>query len=72
MKPEILFLSQENVVEAGVLDMPKVMEQVEKAYTYMGKQQVKNPAKIQLAIPDPVNWNSFFMSMPSYIEPMRT
>ena len=29
MKPEILFLSQENVVEAGVLDMPKVMEQVE-------------------------------------------
>lgn len=71
MKPEILFLSQENVVEAGVLDMPKVMEQVEKAYTYMGKQQVKNPAKIQLAIPDPVNWNSFFMSMPSYIEPLN-
>lgn len=70
MKPEILFLSQEDVVKAGVLDMPKVMEQVELAYTYMGKHEVINPAKIKLGIPEDDNWDSFFMSMPSYIKPL--
>ena len=30
MEPEILFLKQEDVIAAGVLDMPKVMEQVDK------------------------------------------
>jgi len=70
MKPEILFLSQENVVEAGVLDMPNVMEQVENAYQFMGEGEVVNPAKIQLKIPEEGPWNSFFMSMPSYIKPL--
>lgn len=70
MEPEILFLKQEDVIAAGVLDMPKVMEQVEKAYTFMGNGQVVNPSKVQLRIPDQPNWNSFFMSMPSYIPPL--
>lgn len=70
MKPEILFLSQEDVVKAGVLDMPKVMEQVEQAYTYMGNHEVVNPAKIKLSIPEEGPWDSFFMSMPSYIKPL--
>ena len=42
MEPEILFLKQEDVIAAGVLDMPKVMEQVEKE---IGSQLERLPRK---------------------------
>jgi len=66
-KPEILYLKQEDVIKAGVLDMKMILEQTEYAYKMLGSGKVINPTKVKLGIPDGENWESFFMSMPSYI-----
>ena len=65
--PEILFLKQEDVIKAGLLDMKQVMATVEKTYQLMGKGEIKNPPKVRTRIPDDDNWQSFFNSMPCYI-----
>lgn len=65
---EILFLKQEDEIKAGLLDMKMALEQTEKAFYLMGKGEVINPAKIKLGIPEDVDWNVFFMSMPAYIK----
>ncbi len=65
--PEILFLQQEDLLKAGLLDMKQVLEAVEETYTYMGKGLIKNPPKVRTRIPDDDNWQSFFNSMPCYI-----
>ena len=65
--PEILFLKQEDVIKAGLLDMKQVMATVEKTYQLMGKGEIKNPPKVRTRIPDDNNWQSFFNSMPCYI-----
>lgn len=67
---EILFLQQEDLIKLGVLDMKQIMATVEKTYELMGQGLIKNPPKCRTrcCIPDdPVNWPSFFNSMPCYI-----
>ena len=64
--PEILFLKQEDVVKAGLLDMKQIIEVTEKTYSMLGKGQIKNPPKTNTSIPDKENWQSFFNSMPCY------
>lgn len=65
--PEILFLKQEDVVKAGLLDMKQILEVTEKTYAMLGKGFIKNPPKTNTSIPDKANWQSFFNSMPCYI-----
>ena len=65
--PEILFLKQDDVVNAGLLDMKQIIEVTEKTYAMLGKGQIKNPPKTNTSIPDKENWQSFFNSMPCYI-----
>lgn len=67
MKPEILFLKQEDLIKAGLLDMPLILEAAEHTYKMLGEGKVIQPAKIQLPIPDKKNWTSYGMSMPAYI-----
>lgn len=64
---EILFLKQEDVIKAGLLDMKQIIEVTEKTYSMLGKGQIKNPPKTNTSIPDKENWQSFFNSMPCYI-----
>lgn len=66
-KPEILFLKQEDVVKAGVLDMKTVLAITEKTFKMIGEGQVINPPKTMLGMPNNENWKSYCMSMPSYI-----
>lgn len=56
--PEILFLKQEDVVKAGLLDMKQIIEVTEKTYSMLGKGQIKNPPKTNTSIPDKENWQS--------------
>jgi len=67
LKPEILFLKQEDVIAAGVLDMKKILELVEKAFYMDGVGQIENPPKTMINIPDEDNWQSRFVSMPVYV-----
>lgn len=67
MKPEILFLKQEDVIAAGVLDMKKILELVEKAFYMDGIGEINNPPKTVVHIPDEANWQSQCISMPVYI-----
>ena len=69
MVPEILFLKQEDVIQAGLLDMKKILEATEKTFRLLGEGKVSNPPKVQLRMPemDADDWDSYCMSMPSYI-----
>ena len=67
VKPEILFLKQEDVVKAGLLDMKAVLAAVELTYKMFGEGKIINHPKVSTKIPDEKNWTSFFNSMPSYI-----
>lgn len=64
---EILFLKQEDVIAAGLLDMKHILKAVDKTYQMMGLGQIKNPPKCRTRIPDDEHWQSFFNSMPCYI-----
>ncbi len=64
---EILFLKQEDVIKAGLLDMKQILKVTEKTYELMGQGLIKNPPKVRTRIPDDENWQSFFNSMPCYI-----
>jgi ornithine cyclodeaminase len=66
-KPEILFLKQEDVAAAGLLDMKMVIDVVEETFLLLSGGHVINPPKIKLGLPDNENWTSFFMSMPAYV-----
>lgn len=67
MKPEILFLKQENVIKAGVLDMKTILKVEEDTFKKLGEGKVIQPSKIFLGIPDTDHWTSYGMSMPAYI-----
>lgn len=67
MKPEILFLKQEELIEAGLLDMGMILKETEKTFALIGSGQVINPTKIKLGMPEEENWDTYCMSMPSYI-----
>jgi ornithine cyclodeaminase len=66
-KPEILFLKQEDVVKAGLLNMKLVLEATEDVFRLIGEGKVINPAKVFLGVPSTEDWTSYGMSMPSYI-----
>ena len=66
-KPEILFLKQEDVIAAGLLDMKMILEVTEKTFKMIGEGQVINPTKVFMGMPDDENWTSYCMSMPSYL-----
>lgn len=67
MKTEILFMQQEDVIAAGILDMGKVLEMVEKAFCLEGHDEIINPPKTVFGIPIGQNPQSHFFSMPVYI-----
>lgn len=65
--PEILFLKQEDVVKAGLLDMKQILAITETTYAMLGRGEIKNPPKTHMGLPNKENWQSFFNSMPCYI-----
>ena len=65
INPEILFLKQEDVIKAGLLDMKQILAVTEKTYAMLGQGLIKNPPKTNTSIPDKENWQSFFNAMPS-------
>lgn len=67
MKPEILFLKQEDVIKAGLLDMKMVLAETEKTFKMIGQNQIINPTKVFMGMPSNENWDSYCMSMPAYI-----
>lgn len=67
MKPEILFLKQEDVIKAGLLDMKMVLKETEKTFQMIGKNEIINPTKVFMGMPNNDNWDSYCMSMPAYI-----
>jgi ornithine cyclodeaminase/alanine dehydrogenase-like protein (mu-crystallin family) len=67
MKSELLFMQQEDVIAAGILDMGKVLEMVEKAFYLEGQGEIINPPKTVFGIPFGPNPQSHFFSMPVYI-----
>lgn len=67
IKPEILFLQQEDVIEAGLLDMKEILMVTEDTFRKIGEGKVKQPSKIFMTMPDDENWQSFSVSMPAYI-----
>ena len=69
INPEILFLQQEDEIEAGLLDMKQILEITEKTYALLGQGQIQNPPKTHLGIPEGAgeNFDSFFNTMPSHI-----
>ncbi len=67
MKTELLFMQQEDVIAAGILDMDKVLEMVEKAFYLEGHGEIINPPKTVFGIPIGQNPQSHFFSMPVYI-----
>ena len=66
-KPDILLLKQEDVIAAGLLDMKMILEVTENTFKMIGQQQVINPTKVFLGMPNNDNWESYCMSMPAYI-----
>ena len=65
--PTILFLKQEDLIKAGLLDMKQTLVTVEDTYKMMGKGLIKNPPKTHLGIPKDPDWDSFFNAMPVWI-----
>ncbi|MCQ2560923.1 MAG: ornithine cyclodeaminase family protein [Clostridia bacterium] len=65
--PEILFLQQEDLIKAGLMDMKFIMEITEETYKLFGQGLIKNPPKVRMQLPDPEDWISFFNTMPCYI-----
>jgi len=66
--PEILFLKQEEVIEAGVLDMGLALGDVETALAMLGRGEIINPAKTSLKIHhEDGSWRSMLNCMPVYI-----
>ncbi len=67
-QPEILFLQQEDVIAAGVLDMALVFPAVERSFRLHGLGQVQNPEKTTLLLNDNTGqWQSKFVAMPVYL-----
>lgn len=66
-EPQLRFLNQEDVITAGGLDMPLVLQLVEEAFLLDGLGRVHNPAKTMISIPQEEEWESRFISMPVYV-----
>lgn len=66
-RPEILFLKQEDVIQAGLLNMKEILKVTEKTFRMIGEGKVINPTKVFMGMPNNENWESYCMSMPAYI-----
>ncbi|MFO8059150.1 MAG: ornithine cyclodeaminase family protein [Bacillota bacterium] len=65
----IRFLQQEDVIDAGVLNMKETIADIEEVLTLLSNGHVLNPAKTSIQVPsddDPQGWR-FFNSMPTYV-----
>ena len=67
--PEILFLKQEDVIKAGVLDMKKAIEDVETVFKMYAAGEVQQPVKTLMEFPDPITKDRgrLVVSMPVYL-----
>ncbi|MEN6300507.1 MAG: hypothetical protein ABFD51_11470 [Anaerolineaceae bacterium] len=67
--PEILFLKQEDVIKAGVLDMKKTIEDVETVFKMYAAGEVQQPVKTLMEFPDPITKDRgrLVVSMPVYL-----
>lgn len=68
-KVEFIYLSQEDVIEAGGLDMDGSIEAIETSFTLHGKNEVIQPEKpvIRWGGPETEETRGRIMTMPSYI-----
>jgi N-[(2S)-2-amino-2-carboxyethyl]-L-glutamate dehydrogenase len=69
-KPEFLFLTQEDVIEAGALDMVAALDDVELTYKLFSSGQVNQPHKPVFRFDDPDTGESqkyLAVSMPVYV-----
>jgi ornithine cyclodeaminase/alanine dehydrogenase-like protein (mu-crystallin family) len=67
--PEILFLKQEDVIAAGVLDMKKTIEDVELVFKMYAGGEIDQPVKILMEMPDPKTGDRGYLtvSMPVHL-----
>lgn len=67
--PEILFLKQEDVIKAGVLDMPKTIADVEQVFRMYASGEIQQPVKTLMEFPDPETGDRgrLVVSMPVYL-----
>ena len=67
--PEILFLQQEDVIAAGVLNMARTLEDVERSFRLHGQGEVWLPAKTLMEFPDPQTGLRRYVvvAMPAYV-----
>ena len=67
-KPEFLFLQQEDVVAAGVLDMEMVLERVEHVFQMFGCDEMIQPVKPVIRLPEAGAKQQYLMvAMPVYL-----
>ncbi|MBQ1215121.1 MAG: ornithine cyclodeaminase family protein [Firmicutes bacterium] len=64
MKPEILFLKQEDTIAAGAEDMKMTLELGDKAIKMWAEGTLLNPTKVSMSLDD---HGSFFVAMPTYV-----
>ncbi len=66
----ILFLKEEELIKAGVLDMKMTLDATEEVYRLLGEGKISNPPKMHLPMPigSGDNWSSFCNAMPCCIE----
>jgi ornithine cyclodeaminase/alanine dehydrogenase-like protein (mu-crystallin family) len=69
ISPEIIFLKQEDVIAAGVLDMKKTVEDVETVFKMYGKGEIDQPIKTLMEYPDPQTGTRGYLTvaMPVYL-----
>ncbi|MBN1266169.1 MAG: ornithine cyclodeaminase family protein [Anaerolineales bacterium] len=63
-RPEFLFLQQEDVIEAGGLDMGMVLERTEKTFRMFGSDELIQPVKPMIMLPDAYNRRYLMVAMP--------
>jgi len=70
MKPEIIFLSQEDVIAAGGMDIKDTLESVELGFTLHGRKECVQPPKINLRKGPPGSPQAeqgLIMALPGYV-----
>ncbi len=64
---KFLYLSQEDVVRAGVLDMARTLEDIEKVFRLYAEDKVIMPAKNLIDFYDDHEYRGHIVSMPCYV-----
>lgn len=69
LKPEFLFLKQEEVIASGALDMTLALQDVERAFLMHGRGQIDQPNKTVIEFPDPETGHRRYLTvaMPVYM-----